>query len=209
MIMRCGRCLGPEKAAEIASWARGQRITLLADSSDISSFVHLTHVEDWCEQIDALLLGGWISAGLPIAALMVKQSFLRAVNGTDSPYRVAAFLNGAETPPGYKFRVVQRCVANFRRSGYLQALLAKHARFFDELDTTVFEKVDGLLYMKNSTVAQGAYGRLRLHGLKEGFLLPRRSTWPLSISYAHSDELLARSARGLNALLKASNRLET
>jgi hypothetical protein len=205
MIVRCGRCLGFERVAEIARYGRERGIPLLADISDIASFFHLQHVQNWCESVDALLMGNWITAGLPIGVLMAKQSFLHALGGLDSLYQDDAFLTGEGVPPNYKLRVVQRCVADLNRNGHLQTLMEKSERFYGGLDTKLFEKVDNLIYLKNRTILRGEYDRLRFRFLRGGFLLPRGSTGNLSISFVHSDELLARCARGLNALLNRTH----
>jgi hypothetical protein len=204
MIVRCGRCLDSERVGEIAQYGHEQGIPLLADLCDIASFFHLQHMESWCEKFDALLMGNWISAGLPIGVLMMKQTFVHALGGLDSLCQDEAFLTGEGVPPIYKLRVVQRCATDLTRNGHPQALLEKYERFCGGLDINVFENVGSLVYLKDRRIQREEYDRLRFRGLEGGLLLPRRSTSNLSISFVHSDELLVRCARGLNTLLNGS-----
>jgi hypothetical protein len=205
VIVRCGPWLDPARVAEIAHSGTEYGIPLIADVSDIASFFQLQSVKNWCEMFDALLIGSWISAGLPIGVLVMRQSFLRVPGVLDALYSNEAILAGDGFPPNYKLRAVQRCAADLDKRGHQKALLEKYARFCGSLDMSIFESVGGLIYLKNRRIPHEEYGHLRLKCLQGGIILPRRSTMNLSISFAHSDELLARCARGLNRLLSRTH----
>ena len=199
VVVRCGERTNPAWIAEVAEYGSRYGVPLLADISSLDSFFHMCSLESWDDKFDALLMGNWIAAGLSIGVLMMRQSFLRALGGPDSLYERNALLIGEGQPSTYKLRAVQKCVTEVHGHGGLKALSDVYARFYDRLDMRLYEKTNGLIYLKNRGKEQGGYDRLRLQFLREGILLPRSETMNLSVSFAHSGEILARCAHRLNA----------
>ena len=199
IVVRCGERTNLAWIAEVAAYGSRYDVPLLADISSLDSFFHLCSLESWDDRFDALLMGNWIAAGLSIGVLVMKQSFLRSLGGSDSLYERNVLLIGEGQPSTYKLRAVQKCVTEVHGHGGLKALSDAYARFYDRLDTKLYEKINGLIYLKNRGKEKERYGRLRLQFLREGILLPRSETMNLSVSFAHSDEILARCAHRLNA----------
>jgi hypothetical protein len=199
VVVRFGEKTNLSRIAEVAEYGSRHGVPLLADISTLDSFFHMRSLESWHHTFDALLMGNWVAAGLSIGVLMMKQSFLRALGGSDSLYESNALLFGEGQPSTYKLRAVQKCVTEVHNHGGLRALFDAYARFYERLDMRLYEKINGLIYLRNRGKEQGRYDRLRLQFLREGILLPRSETMNLSVSFAHSDEILARCAHRLNA----------
>jgi hypothetical protein len=187
-----------ETVRDTLKWLNERSIPIIGDATKPSSFLHLTRVGKWYRGFDATICGSWLAAGLPFSAVIIHHPAILGTNGGEHSQRNLDLLLETGTPPQFKLKMVQRSVQTLQKLGGFSALLDKHKRFCLDLDKRYFQLCEGFVCFREDDRLISEYTELRLHLFRKGFLFPPVPARPLALSLVHSDELLEKSAHGIN-----------
>jgi len=174
---------------------RNNDIICIADAALVCSFIQLKRLADWYNRFDALLFGDWLASGLSFCAVAVHDASLLQAQIDDAVRTVQA------TSAVFKLKTAQKSLLLLEKSGGLEQLLDKHRHFFTELDKKYFQLTGGLVCLRDEKQLTNTYADLRTQLFRAGFIFPLSCKTPISLSFAHSDELLNRCALGINEAL--------
>ena len=199
-ILRIDETVDLEMVRGGLGWLRRNDIPSIADAATIGSFLHMNKLVDWHSQFDAVLFGSWLASGLPFSAIAVHNvSLLTAHGGSHNRSTTTnSVLTETDASSLYKLKAAQRSLHLFRKSGGLNKLTSKHKRFFAALNKRHFQLCGGLVYFSDEDRLRSAYHDLRVHLFRAGFIFPHTYSSPVSLSFAHSDELLKKCAPKIN-----------
>jgi hypothetical protein len=163
----------------------------------------MKRLKDWHRQFDAVIFGSWLTSGLPFSAISLHDMSIFNKDGGSQNQIVSLPAALPETGASslYKLKTAQRSLHILQKSGGFSALLDKHGRFYAALDKKYFKLCGGLVCFCEDDRLRNAFGDLRLHLLRAGFIFPHALSSPLALSFAHSDELVKKSAHGINEIL--------
>ena len=199
-ILRIDETVDLEMVRGGSEWLRNNDIPCIGDAATISSFLHMKRLVDWHSQFDAVLYGNWLASGLPFSAIAVHNVSLMKVHSGSRNMSTTSIAARIETGTSslYKLKAAQRSLHLFRKNGAFNQLTNKHTRFFATLNKKHFQLLDGLVYLRDKDQLRNAYDDLRVHLLRAGFIFPHTYAHPVSLSFAHSDELLKKCAVNIN-----------
>jgi hypothetical protein len=202
-VLRIDEAVDPKMVHGGLKWLKKGSIPLIGDAATFNSFLRMTRLKDWHKQFDAVIFGSWLASGLPFSAISVHD--MSIFNMNEGSQNQSAPLLDALPETGfsslYKLKTVQRSLNIFQKNGGFTTLLDKHRRFYAVLDKKYFQLCGGLVYFCEDNQLRNMYGDLRLHLLRAGFIFPYTFSSPLALSFAHSDELLKKSAHEINEIL--------
>jgi hypothetical protein len=167
----------------------------IGDAALVCSFMRLKRLADWYNRFDALLFGDWLVSGLSFCAVAVHDASLLHAQIDDAVQTIQA------TSAVFKLKTAQKSLLLLGKSGGLEQLLDKHRRFFTTLDKKYFQLTGGFVCLRDEKRLSNTYADLRTQLFRTGFIFPHSCKTPLSLSFAHSDELLNRCALRINEVL--------
>jgi hypothetical protein len=211
VLLRIGGTIEGQETLRAIGRLKEGCVPLIGDATDTAAFIRLCEQEQLLHKLDGFLFGDWISAGFPFAAVCMMRNLpkgeARPGAGADNSVSASSLVNAPvldyASPPIYKLKAAQRCIALIHDLGGIQALIRKHERFIMALDRRFFRLDTGLVHLTPHESIRENYQKIRLQLFKNGFFFPTRPTRSLSISFAHSDELLEHCAGRLNSILSA------
>jgi glutamate-1-semialdehyde aminotransferase len=180
---------------------RKNETTCIGDASTIASYIHMINTVDHATQLDAVVYGSWLSAGVPFGAVAVHNKTLLQPGG-DTESEGGSEYSAATTVAVYKLRAAQRSLQMLIKSGGFTQLLKKHAQFHALLNKRYFCLSSGMVFMNNRVCRSSSYQDLRLKLFDAGFIFPRRHGTPVALSFAHTHELLRKSALKINRVFQ-------
>jgi hypothetical protein len=184
-----------KRAAEPAGMTKGRGETVLfSDETELFFHVSIRRQPELLSRLDGRIIGSWAAAGLPFGCVVMKASLL------DKATSIEHILPFAGSLPLYLAKAVVKSIDLRERCGGIAGLLAKHGEFLSALGEKFFELKEGIVFMRESEKILGRYSELRELLLREGILFPVTHVGPLSLSYAHDEELLAKCARHIGLL---------
>jgi glutamate-1-semialdehyde aminotransferase len=168
----------------------------IGDAALVCSFMHLRRLADWYNRFDALLFGDWLTSGLSLYAVAVHDASLLHAQIDDVVQIVQA------TSAVFKLKTAQKSLHLLGKNGGLEQLLDKHRRFFTALDKKYFQLTGELVCFRDEKRLSNTYADLRTQLFRAGFIFPHSCKTSLSLSFAHSDDLLNRCALRINEVLR-------
>jgi hypothetical protein len=202
-VLRIDEAVDPKMVHGGLKWLKKRSIPLIGDAATFNSFLHMKRLKDWHRQFDAVIFGSWLTSGLPFSAISLHDmSIFNKDGGSQNQIlSLPAALPETGASSLYKLKTAQRSLHILQKSGGFSALLDKHGRFYAALDKKYFKLCGGLVCFCEDDRLRNAFGDLRLHLLRAGFIFPHALSSPLALSFAHSDELVKKSAHGINEIL--------
>jgi hypothetical protein len=200
-IMKLDNSVDHDMLLQALEWFHDAYIPCFGDASVFSSFLHLKSLAGWHTQLDGVLFGNWLSAGLPFGAISFHNKALLHDNDIRTQGGAALF-SGAGSPACYKLKAAQMNLNMLLKSGGCDSLLQKHKRFFSVLNKTYFQLSGGLVYVRDVKKLFKQYDDIHSFLFRAGFLFPSSRRVPLSLSFSHTDELLKKCAVSLNKLFQ-------
>jgi glutamate-1-semialdehyde aminotransferase len=175
-------------------------ILIVSDETDFASHVHCSHYQGLLDIVDMRVFGSYLSSGIPFGCIYVKDSVLFNKEKTMNYSRFKYISKLSFCLPLYSMKAVIKCLGLLQKHGGIGGLLKKSRDFYKMLHEEYFALLDDIIYFRLSEKQKERYGKFRLSLLKSGIYFPLFFDDSIHISYAHSEELLKKSAQKINIL---------
>jgi hypothetical protein len=187
--------IGGEKGTGHESEEKIRRETaLFSDETDLLFHASIRRRPALLSRLDGRILGRWAAAGLPFGCVVANATLFDRTTAFEHVLPIAGSL------PLYLVKAAAKSIDLLGRLGGIAGLLEKHGEIFAALGERFFEIREDLVFMRESGPLLDRYRELRERFLREGILFPVAPYEPLSLSYAHNGELLAKCARQIGLL---------
>jgi len=200
IVVRPGRVLSGKKLGAAVERVLDKEILLILDETSFEAHIHSRAHGDVFRNASARILGSWVTAGLSFGCVCVKRKLLeRSKCEPDSEL----FCSGGlffGLPPLFLLKAAIQCIGVLEKNGGIDGLKNKTAQFFEKLDKRYFELIDDLVYVRTEGSSADSYDQLHAALLQSGLFLSPSSRAIIALSYSHTLELLAQSARTMNSL---------
>jgi hypothetical protein len=150
------------------------------------------------------VLGPWIAGGVSFGCLVIRRDICgrlwedRDEGAAGDAFRRLFF------PPTWLLKTALRSLVLLREAGGVSALRRRYTRFQELLGTERLRRAECITYVEEPS--KGSLERMGNEMLERSVIIPRTARRALSVSFAHGDDLLKRSAELLRSTLDGSIR---
>lgn len=181
-------------------------VLIVTDETDFSSHLRFRAHQTLLQYTRARIFGPWTSSGFAFGAIAAEADMFENRGDTSVFPLIQKALSFVSSPPLHKIKAAITFTRLLENNGGIEGLIEKHKTFFRMLDSRYFEQIDSMIYVKWGLNPVWECVQCFLRLLKEGCYFPLVRNAPLSLSYAHSGEILNDCAAKLNSIFQSIDR---
>jgi glutamate-1-semialdehyde aminotransferase len=201
IVFRAGRSTGNAEAVGLVSAVQEKEAMVISDETDIEGHTVTSRYPDIAAVFDMRVFGSFLSSGLPFGCIWIGDRAMKKISDISGYRTFADIASFSYSVPLYLMKSVIRSQRELEKLGGIEGILQKADRFYQMLGSTHFELSGGLVYLKEKSKLETLYPKIRLELLQRGFYFPLSIYDPTAVSFAHSEELLQKSAREITSTL--------
>ncbi|MBN2323759.1 MAG: hypothetical protein JXQ30_08490 [Spirochaetes bacterium] len=173
----------------------------VSDETDLARYARMRAGASVYKEADIRLFGSYLSSGIPFGCIYVSESAVSRMRGIacyDAFTDIASF---SFSLPLHTGKSTLRSLELLREKGGMEGFFSKQEKYFRLLDGRFFEQEEGLVYLKKGQ-PEIRYPLLHLELLRKGVYFPLSEDQPLTVSFAHTDEILKKCAKIVSSTMQ-------
>jgi hypothetical protein len=199
LIPPLSRRVGGDAEARALEKLDRERGLLVLDELSVHSHLAAERTGPLVRRADMRVLGPWIAGGISFGCLVIGRDICASLWEDRDAGEAAETFRRLFFPPTWQLKTALRSLGLLREAGGVSALRRRYTWFKDLLGTAHLRQAELFAYAEEP--AKGSSDRMRVALLEKGVLIPPTTCRPLSVSFAHDDDLLKRSAELLRSTL--------